>query len=360
MARREILLQCEIPEVYQLALETDSRGTIAQAHLRGGYTARAIGKLVAERYRDPNQAIFVVERLCGICSHSHTLAFCQAVEVATRVVVPSRAAAIRTLVAELERMQSHTLNLHEVATLVGAQASAKQCWAVREAVTELLVGVTGNRIHYGVNCIGGVTRDVSTANATPRRRWFPQLDEALCELLTVFEQDARANLEGLGIWAPEPEEGAGTGPNGRACGLANDIRAVSPYAAYGTSVLSPVLEQGGDAWSRTRVRLRELRTSLAIVKDRLSGLPEGRLRAEEIPPLAAAVAGTSTVEAPRGANEHRIVLSRAGEIESLEIGVPTPRTIPSLERALRGEPQDKAQVVVASFDLCMSCADGTS
>ena len=56
-----------------------------------------------------DQVPFLVERICGICSASHPLAYIQAVEDIAQVKVPERALYLRTLVNELERIHSHVL-----------------------------------------------------------------------------------------------------------------------------------------------------------------------------------------------------------------------------------------------------------
>jgi len=53
------------------------------------------------------QALYLIERVCGICSHSHSTCFIQAVEEVAGLQVPKRGVYIRTLIAELERLHSH-------------------------------------------------------------------------------------------------------------------------------------------------------------------------------------------------------------------------------------------------------------
>lgn len=359
MTTREVYMQCEIPEVYRVALTVDSEDLITGAKLEGGFASRGLGRLVAGRHADLEMAIFVIERICGICSHAHTMAFSEAVERALGIDVPPRAAALRTIVAELERMQSHTLNLAETADEVGARRARDLAWAVRAELTKCLLELTGNRIHYGMNRIGGVTQDVFQKTADALGERLSDLRDMVDRLGTAYEDEARRAIEGVGRWEPTDSEDVwGTGPNGRAAGVETDVRVETPYSAYRWLRPVVIVEHGGCAWARSLVRLRELRGSRDLVLRLLSDLPSGDIQVEEIPAAVGECHGEATVEAPRGANRHRVGLTSEGRIERLSIEVPTPRSIGGLERALISEPRRHAMRIVASFDLCMSCADG--
>lgn len=360
METHELSIKCEIPEVYTISLSVDSDEIVTRASLKGGFAARGIGRLVTQRYSQPDAAILVIERICGICSHAHTMAFSQAVEHALRVTIPRRAVAVRTLIAELERMQSHSLNLAEVSALAKAQQSGNLAWAIRDKVTQCLTTLTDNRIHYGMNQIGGITRDVSQVAVDAVLTRLDSLGALISQLDTAYEQEARSSLEGIGVWLPTDTDAEwGTGPNGRAAGLAVDIRAEQPYSAYGWSPMTPTVERDGCCWARSQVRLRELRQSLDLIHRLSSDLPKGIFRSEEIPAVPSHPTAVATVEAPRGANRHGVSLTPEGLIQNLEIEVPTPRSIHGLERALISHHRRDVQLIVGSFDLCMSCTDGT-
>ena len=91
----------EEPEFFKLYVEGE---TVVDADLRIGYNHRGIEKLAEGKTYD--QVTFLVERICGICSTSHPLAYVQAVEDMAAVTIPERAAYIRTIIAEMERIHS--------------------------------------------------------------------------------------------------------------------------------------------------------------------------------------------------------------------------------------------------------------
>src|SRR4030066_1786647 len=82
-----------------------------------GYMHRG-HEFISER-KTFTQSIYLVERICGICSTSHPLAFVHAVEDVDNVEIPVRAAYIRTVVGELERIHSHLLWLRLAGPFIG-------------------------------------------------------------------------------------------------------------------------------------------------------------------------------------------------------------------------------------------------
>jgi len=356
----EVTLRFEVPEVYRLVLRMGEDGTIREARVEGEFVSRQVGRLVSDRYRDPHKALYVVERLCGACSHAHTLAFASAVERALSLEIPPRAAAIRTLAAELERIQSHLFGLSETATIAGGHHLARSVWAAWQQVTAILAEVTGNRIHYGINCIGGLARDISPGALRVAREMLARLGESLLPLRGEFDRAVGKRLAGLGVWTSPGQELRGTGPNQRASGSARDVRRERPYLLYRELPLVIPVRDEGDSLARVSVRLEELLVSFTMVDKLLASLPEGAIRAEgSETATVSTVATLMSVEAPRGEDRHEVTLAADGEISALVIRVPTEDNIVGLGSALVGVREADVRLVVASFDLCMSCFGGT-
>ena len=87
--------------------------------------------------------------------------FCNAAEAIAGIEVPPRARYIRTIMYELERMHSHLLWAGVAAECIGFQTLFMETFALRERVMDLLEAISGNRVHYGMNRIGGVNRDIA-------------------------------------------------------------------------------------------------------------------------------------------------------------------------------------------------------
>ena len=144
------------PESFKFELDGER---IVDVDVRMGYAHRGIEK--GFEARTFTQGIYLAERICGICSHSHTTPFAQNAEELLKIEIPPRAKYIRTLVGELERIHSHLLWLGVAGHEVGFDSLFMYTWRDRELVLDMLEHISGNRVHYGMNTIGGVRRDIS-------------------------------------------------------------------------------------------------------------------------------------------------------------------------------------------------------
>jgi Ni,Fe-hydrogenase III large subunit len=131
---------------------------IRDADIRLGYNHRGIEKLAESKTWIQN--IYLMERICGICSHSHTTCYVQGVEKLMEIQPPKRGLYIRTLVAELERIHSHLLWLGVAGHEAGFDSFFMYVWRDREIVMDILETISGNRVHYAINTICGVRRDL--------------------------------------------------------------------------------------------------------------------------------------------------------------------------------------------------------
>src|SRR3972149_723211 len=129
--------------------------------------------------RDFVKVVPLLERVCGICSHSHTTVFVKGIEEVMKVGVPKRAQYIRTVIAELERMHSHLLWLGVAAHKIGFNTLFMWTWRDREAVQDSLEELTGNRVNYGINEVGGVRRDISDREGARVLDRLPLLEDRI-------------------------------------------------------------------------------------------------------------------------------------------------------------------------------------
>ena len=135
------------------------------------------------------QAMYMLERICGICSHVHATAYALGVEALAGVQVPPRAQAIRVLVAELERVHSHLLWLGVAAHEGGFDTLFMYSWRDREVIMDVLEGLTGNRVNYSCNVLGGVKFDVDQKQADAIRRAIDLLEPRTHHYLKVVTTD---------------------------------------------------------------------------------------------------------------------------------------------------------------------------
>ena len=159
------------------------------------------------------QNLYLVERICGICSHVHATAYCLGVEKLAGVEAPPRAQAIRELVAELERIHSHLLWLGVAAHEAGFDTLFMYSWRDRETVMDLLEGITGNRVNYSANLLGGVKCDVDAEQADAIRTGLDFLEERTHHYLEVVSDDTMflRRTRGIGVMSKEAGREYGRG-----------------------------------------------------------------------------------------------------------------------------------------------------
>ncbi len=330
---------------------------VTQASLRLGYVHRGIEK--GAEQRSWVQALYLLERVCGICSHVHATAYCLGVEKLAGVEAPPRAQAIRSLVAELERIHSHLLWLGVAAHEAGFDMLFMHSWRDRETVMNLLEGITGNRVNYSANLLGGVKCDIDQRLADAIRAGLDYLEERTQHYLDVVLNDALflRRTRGIGVMSREDAERLGVvGPTARASGVARDVRVDAPYAAYRTLPVQIVTEMAGDLQARFIVRVRELFETYRLIRTLLDTLPEGELTVRiprRIPPGEA----ISRVEAPRGELFYYLKSNGSDQPERIKIRTPTLPNFASVLVLTVGRQLADVPMILAGIDPCFSCND---
>jgi NADH-quinone oxidoreductase subunit D len=123
------------------------------------------------------QNLYLMERVCGICSHSHTTCYCHAVEEILGLEIPERARYIRTFIGEFERIQSHLLWLGIAGHEIGWDTLLMYSWRDRERINDMLELISGNRVHYAMNTLGGVRRDIQQEDISRLKEGLEYLEE---------------------------------------------------------------------------------------------------------------------------------------------------------------------------------------
>jgi len=342
-------------EYFKLKVEGER---VIEADLKLGYNYRGIMKLAESRSYWRN--IYLIERVCGICSAAHTTAYTHTVEMLGEIELPDRARYIRTLVAELERIHSHLLWAGIGMELIGFKTLFMLIWRDREHVLDALEMISGNRQHYAMNTIGGVRNDIPN-------EMVPKIEEKLQILSNAVEIGTKAILEDPVIRART--KGVGTldkdiarklcvvGPVARAVGFNIDVRRDDPYAAYDEAPFEVITAEDGDVLSMVLVRLGELVESVKICEfciDRLKTVG-GPYKADITEfPIGEAV---GRVEAPRGELMYYIVSDGTNIPARVRMRTPSYLNDYATLFMLRGQPLADAPLTVASVDPCMACTD---
>jgi NADH-quinone oxidoreductase subunit D len=327
------------------------------ASVRLGYVHRGIEK--ATESRNWIQNMYLLERICGICSHAHAMAYCLGVEKLAGVTAPPRAQAIRSLVAELERIHSHLLWLGVAAHEAGFETLFMYSWRDRETVMNVLEELTGNRVNYSANALGGVKIDINDAQRDTILRGLDFLEERSHAYLDVVTTDAvfLQRTRGIGVTRQEQAERLGlVGPTARASGVTRDIRADAPYAAYGDFPVNVVLDTAGDLETRFVVRIKELFESFRLIRQILDNLPAGDLQAR-VPRRIKEGEIISRIEAPRGELFYFIKSNGTDTPERIKVRTPTMCNLASVVTLAVGHQLADMPMILVGVDPCFSCND---
>jgi Ni,Fe-hydrogenase III large subunit len=248
---------------------------------------------------DAVRGVILAERVSGVGSVAHALAYCQAVEHAADCSVPPRACWLRVLLAELERVYNHLHYLGHLANTTTLKVGDAQGKLLEERAKQINTRLTGSRFLRSLLIPGGLRRDLQ-----PKPWLGEQLEQLRAETAKYVDrlENSDSHLDRLittGPLSPKVafEQGA-TGPVQRASGADRDLRRDHPYAGYAELPLTIPTRLDGDAYARSRVRIEEIDASIAMMQRVLLLLPDGEVRAPCTPPPMAE--GLGWTESPRG------------------------------------------------------------
>ena len=331
---------------------------IKEAKVFIGYNHRGIEKLCEER--NYIQTITLVERVCGICSHSHTLAYCLALEKIAGMEVPKRGDYIRVITCELERLHSHFLWLGLAAHIIGFDSLFMMCFNKRERVMDLLETLSGNRVNYAMNIVGGARRDIDKPLAESIRGQLAKLKEDYKSIFNIYAKDKSIKLRTKGVGILTEEEAfiyGACGPHGRASGMDGDVRKIDPYCSYDDFDFKVIVQKEGDVFARAVIRLLEIDESIKIIEQALDNLPDTPINLGVKIPKISKGQYISRIEAPRGEVTYYVVSNGCPTNGRVNIHVPTFKNAATVPIMLKENTIADAGLIVASIDPCFSCLD---
>jgi Ni,Fe-hydrogenase III large subunit/Ni,Fe-hydrogenase III component G len=299
----------------------------------------------------------LAESVSGDNCFSHAVAYCQAVETAFCASVPSRAAALRLIGLELERLIFHIGDVGALCNDVGFTVAAVRAAALKEELLQASTRWVGTRYWRGITAPGGLRADVNAA-ATPvfartvdeTARQFFELARAILETPSVQNR-----FDSSGILKHSVARDLATvGPVARASGIDLDVRRDHPYGCYAASKLNIPFIHYGDVMARARIRIEEAAVSTQLIQRALETLPDGEISAPFEPNLK--VQGHSAVESPRGELFYWVEASE-GLITRCHIKSPSFQNWPVLPFAVVGNVIADFPLINKSFNLSYSGCD---
>ncbi|RSS60779.1 NADH-quinone oxidoreductase subunit D [Streptomyces sp. WAC07061] len=299
--------------VLRLRLVLDGE-RIASAEPVVGYMHRGAEKLFEAR--DYRQIVMLANRHDWLSAFSNELGVVMAVERMLGMEVPERAVWMRTLLAELNRVLNHLMFLGSYPLELGGITPIFHAFREREELQAVMEEISGGRMHYMFNRVGGLKEDLPAG-------WLGRARAAVADVRTRMDvydklvhgnEIFRARTRGVGVLSAEAVHAYGvSGPIARASGVDFDLRRDEPYLAYGelADVLKVVTRTEGDCLARFEVLLDQTHNALDLAVaclDRMAELTPGPVN-QRLPKVLKAPEGSTYAwtENPLGINGYYLV-----------------------------------------------------
>lgn len=241
-----------------------------------GYIHRGIEKM-CENFTYP-QSLALTDRLNYLSAMMHRHALVGVIEEGMGIELSDRIKYIRTIMDELQRLDSHLLYCGCTAQDLGALTAFLYCMRDREHVLNVMEETTGGRLIQNYYRIGGLQDDIDPNFVKNTKELCKYLRPLIQEYLDVFGDNliTHNRLEGVGPMGLEDcINYAVTGPAGRAAGWHNDTRKNHPYGVYDKVDWEEITMTGCDSMDRYYCHIKEMYQSLNIIEQLIDNIPEG-------------------------------------------------------------------------------------
>jgi NADH-quinone oxidoreductase subunit D len=277
-----------------------------------GYMHRGAEKLF--EVRDFRQIIVLANRHDWLSAFANELGVVLAVERMLGMEVPERAVWARTLLAELNRVLNHLMFLGSYPIEMGAITPIFYAFREREEIQRVMEEISGGRMHYMFNRVGGLKEDLPAGWLGRTRQAVSDVRSRMSDIrnLIAGNEIFHARTRGVGVLSREQILQYGvSGPIARAAGVDFDLRRDEPYLAYGELTVPVVTRKEGDCLARFECLLDQVYVSLDLADaclDRLERLPQGPIN-QRLPKILKVPEGHTYAwtENPLGINGYYLV-----------------------------------------------------
>lgn len=324
-----------------------------------GYIHRGIEKM-NESLTYP-QTLALTDRLDYLSAHHSRHALCMCIEKAAGIEISERAEYIRTIMDELQRIDSHLLFYSCLVLDMGGFTPFFYGFREREMILDIFEETTGGRLIQNYNMIGGVQADLHPDFQRKVKEFIKHMRGIVKEYHDIFTGNviATTRLKGVGVLSKEDAISYGTtGGTGRASGWANDVRKHHPYSMYSKVDFKEITYTEGDSFARYMVRMDEIMESMNIIEQLIDNIPEGEFRVKTKPIIRIPEGNYSaTVESSRG--EFGVFLESHGDktpyrLHYRSTGLPL---VHALDSVCRGEKIADLIAIGASMDFVIPDID---
>jgi len=371
----------EGPGVHEIAVGPVHAGIIEPGHFRFsvvgekvirlearlGYTHKGIARLFESRTQA--NAHTLAARVSGDTAVAFSWAYCAALEAIAETPCPPRAAHLRALALEHERLANHLGDLGALGNDAGFAFGLTQFSRLKEDLLRANVEAFGSRYLFDYIIPGGVQSDLPQPAYAHFIHLYRTLDHEVAGLRTIYDNHGglqdRFREAGTLTHAQAVQLGA-VGLAARASGILQDLRVTHPWPPYNTLpakfATEIVTESAGDVAARVHLRFREIFISLSLCRDLLAALSHTSV---DPPPIAMPVPiapagrlGIGLIEAWRGPVLIALETGPDGTIRHCHSHDPSWQNWPLLEYAILGNIVPDFPLINKSFNLSYSGPDG--
>jgi Ni,Fe-hydrogenase III large subunit len=298
-------------------------------------------------------------RVSGDSAVAYSWAYCQALEGMAGAEIPPRAAWLRALYLELERVANHLGDLGALGNDAGFAFGLAQFSRLKEQLLRASHEALGQRYLMDAVVPGGTRRDLTRMGIPLLRGCLSEIAREVLTLRVIYEEHegVRDRFNGAGMVAAELAARLGlTGLAGRASAQAFDLRCDLPCEPYAQLSVTKIVRSEGDVAARVAVRFDELRESCLLIQRILEALPGGPHLAPVRVPADGAV-GAGLIEGWRGPVWVALEAGPAGSIRRCHPHDPSWQNWPVLEHAIIGNIVPDFPLINKSFNLSYSGHD---
>jgi Ni,Fe-hydrogenase III large subunit/Ni,Fe-hydrogenase III component G len=331
---------------------------VRQLEIRHFWKHRGVEKLFENLSLTDGAAL--AEKVSGDASYSHSLSYCQAAESLLGVEAPARAAFLRTLFLELERLHNHLGDVGAICNDAAYALALAHCGRMKERLLQLNDRLTGSRFLRGVNTVGGVAIDLEPAQLALIQNELREIELDFGELAKIIFENASLidRLETTGVLTEQVARDHGVvGVVGRASNINRDVRRDHPFAAYESVTFKVPVYQYGDVRARVRVRVDEVFESISIIRQVCARVPQGAAAVKTEQTARSGDWAFSAVEGWRGEILYVLMAGEGNMIHRCKVRDPSFVNWPAIQYAVLGNIIPDFPLINKSFNLSYAGTD---
>jgi len=325
---------------------------VIQLEERLGYVHKGIEKIAEDK--DPSALLKLANRISGDSAVSYSWCVAKALENIAQIEIPERAAFLRAIMCERERIANHLWDIAATCNDVGFSCAYFQLGRLKEIFVRNNFKYFAHRLMMDTICFGGVNYDLNKHMINAMFDELKILQKELNDLYPIFAGNSSLHdrLKTTGILSFEMANKLGvTGYVGRASGYKYDLRVDSAYFPYDQFKIVVPVFSAGDVLSRVQVRSNEITNSLQLLYELLSKLPSGDIKAK-LPSNIFSGESISLIEGWRGEIFVYTALNQHGTVDRFFLRDPSWFSWAALEKLIHGN-------IVPDFPVCNKSINGT-